>query len=41
MASKLEAVATGDLDDYANWAPCFLRGQLLLSTPKYKTGPML
>ncbi|KAK9207633.1 hypothetical protein WN943_017923 [Citrus x changshan-huyou] len=27
MASKLEAVATGDLNDYANWAPCSLRGQ--------------
>lgn len=24
MASKLEAVATGDLNDYANWAPCSL-----------------
>lgn len=41
MASKLEAVATGDLNDYANWAPCSSRGQVLLSIPKYKTGPML
>lgn len=40
MASKFKAVTIGDLDGFAIRATCFLRGQVLLTTPKYKTGPM-
>ena len=41
MASKFKAITIGDLDGFAVRATCFLRGQVLLTTPKYKTGPML